>query len=57
MTKSQKKHLLQKKAINNIEDINVNNILIPEKRNHMIIKTHLNILLDAMIMISLDHYA
>ena len=31
MTKSQKKHLLQKKAINNIEGINVNNILIPEK--------------------------
>ena len=27
------------------------------KKNHMVIKTHLNTLSDTMIMIILDHYA
>ena len=44
------------KAINNIEEIDVNNILV-YKKNHMVIKTHLNTLSETLIMIILDHYA
>ena len=44
------------KAINNIEEIDVNNILV-YKKNHMVIKTHLNTLSETLIMIILYHYA
>ena len=37
------------------DDINVNNISVL-KKNHMVIKTHLNTLLDTMIVILLDQY-
>ena len=58
MTKKIKKSIFYKnKVINNIEDITVNNILVSKKKNHMVIKTHLNTLLDVMIMILLDRYA
>ena len=52
--KIKKSIFFKTKAINNIEDINVNNILVSEK--HMVTKTHLNALLDTMIVISLDQY-
>ena len=44
------------KAINSIENINVSNILV-SKKDHMVIKTHLNTLLATMIIIILDHCA
>ena len=53
--KIKKSIFYKNKAINNIEDINVNNILVSEKEPYSI-KIHLNTLLDTMIMISLDHY-
>ena len=45
--KIKKSIFYKNKAINNIEDINI---------NHMVIKTHLNTLLDTITMISLDQY-
>ena len=48
--KIKKSTFYKNKAINNIEDINVNNILV-SKKNHTVIKTHLNTVLDTMIMI------
>ena len=53
--KSKRSTCYKKKAINDIEDIDVNNILVSRK-DHMVIKTNLNTLLVIMIMISLDHY-
>ena len=55
--KIKKSIFYKNKVINNIEDITVNNILVSKKKNHMVIKTHLNTLLDVMIMILLDRYA
>ena len=43
------------KKIYSTDDINVNNISVL-KKNHMAIKTHLNTLLDTMIVILLDQY-
>ena len=56
--KIRKSDFYKNKKINNMEDIDVNNILISkkEKKNHAVIKIHINTLLDIMIMISLDHY-
>ena len=48
--KIKKSTFYKNKAINNIEDINVNNILV-SKKSHTVIKTHLNTVLDTMIMI------
>ena len=53
--KIRKSTFYKNKKINNIEDIDVNNILV-SKKNHMVIKIHLNTLSDIMIMILLDHY-
>ena len=53
--KIRKSTFYKNKTINNIEDIDVNNILV-SKKNHTVIKIRLNILLDIMIMILLDHY-
>ena len=53
--KIKKSAFYKNKTINNIEDINFNNILV-SKRSHMVIKTHLNTLLDIMIMMLLDRY-
>ena len=44
------------KAINNIEEIDVNNILVYKKESYGN-KTHLNTLSETLIMIILDHYA
>ena len=50
-----KKNIFYKnKAINNIEDIDVNNILVSKKEPYGN-KNHLNTLLDIVIML-LDHY-
>ena len=53
--KIKKSTFYKNKAINNNEDINVNNILV-SKKGHMVIKTHLNTLLDIAIMMLLDRY-
>ena len=49
-----KKNIYKNKAINNIEDIDVNNILVSKKEPYGN-KNHLNTLLDIVIML-LDHY-
>ena len=54
--KTKKSDFYKNKKVNKIDDINVNNILIL-KKNHTIIKIHLNTLLVIMIMISLGHDA
>ena len=54
--KIKKSDFYKNKKVNKIDDINVNNILIL-KKNHTVIKIHLNTLLVIMIMISLDHDA
>ena len=53
--KIKKSTFYKNKTINDIEDINVNNILV-SKKNHMVTKTHLNTLLDTMIVILLDQH-
>ena len=53
--KIRKSTFYKNKTIYNIEDIDVNNTLV-SKKNHMVLKTHLNTLLGIMIMILLDHY-
>ena len=53
--KNKKSTFYKNKTINDIEDINVNNILV-SKKNHMVTKTHLNTLLDTMIVILLDQH-
>ena len=56
MTKKfEKANFYRNKTINTIENIDVNNILSLKKK-HMVIKIHLNTLLDTMIMILLDRY-
>ena len=54
--KIKKNDFYKNKKVNKIDDINVNNILIL-KKNHTVIKIHLNTLLVIMIMISLGHDA
>ena len=54
--KIKKSDFYKNKKVNKIDDINVNNILIL-KKNHTVIKIHLNTLLVIMIMISLGHDA
>ena len=51
--KIKKSIFYKNKAINNIEDIDVNNILVSKKEPY----GNKNSLLDTMIMILLDHYA
>ena len=53
--KIKKSTFYKNKRIYSTDDINVNNTLV-SKKNHMVIKTHLNTLLDIMIMMLLDHY-
>ena len=53
--KIKKSIFYKNKAINNIEDIDVNNIIVSKKEPYGI-KTHLNTLLDIMIMMLLDRY-
>ena len=52
--KIKKSIFYKNKAINNIEDIDVNNILVSKKEPYGN-KNHLNTLLDIVIML-LDHY-
>ena len=54
--KIKKSIFYKNKAINNIEDIDVNNILVSKKEPYGT-KIFLNTLSDTMIMIILDHYA
>ena len=54
--KNQEKHLLQNKRIYSTDGIIVINKLVSEEEPYGN-KTHLNTLLDTMIMMSLDHYA
>ena len=54
--KIEKSTFYKNKRIYSTDDINVNNTLV-SKKNHMVIKTHLNTLLDIMIMMLLDCYA
>ena len=53
--KIKKSIFYKNKAINNIEDINVNNILVSKKEPYGN-KNSLNTLLDITIMMSLDRY-
>ena len=53
--KTKRSTCYKNKAINDIESIDVNNIVV-SKKNHTVIKTNLNTLSVIMIMISLDHY-
>ena len=53
--KIKKSDFYKNKKITKIDDIDVNKILV-SKKNHMVQKIHLNILLDIMIMMLLDHY-
>ena len=39
-----------------LNDIDVNKILVSKKKNHMVQKNCLNISLDIMMVILLDHY-
>ena len=43
------------KKLFNVDDIDVNKILYLKKK-HMVQKVHLNILLDIMMTVLLDHY-
>ena len=54
--KIKKSIFYKNKAINNTEDINVNNIFVFKKEPYGKKKTHLNALLDIMIMMLLDRY-
>ena len=54
--KIKKSTFYKNKAINNIEEIDVSNNQFL-KKNHMVIKTHFNTLLDIMIMMLLDCFA
>ena len=47
--KIRKSTFYKDKTINNIEDIDINNILVSKKK-HTLQKTHLNTLLDIMII-------
>ena len=53
--KIKKSDFYKNKKLNSIDDIDVNEILV-SKKNHMAQIIHLNTLLDAMIMMLLDHY-
>ena len=56
--KIRKSNFYKNKKLNNIEDIIVDNILVSRKEPYgSKKKTHLNTLLDIMIMILLDNYA
>ena len=50
-----KSNFYENKKLFKIEDIDINKILA-SKKNYMVGKIHLNISLDIMMMISLDHY-
>ena len=50
-----KKKMKKNKKVFPIDDINVNKIQFL-KKNHRAQSTHLNILLDIMIIILIDHY-
>ena len=55
--KIKKSDFYKNKKINKIDDINVNNILVSKKEPYGTNTiSHLNTLLDIMIMILLDHY-
>ena len=54
--KIRKSTFYKSKKVNHIEGIDVNTILVSKKEAYIVQKIHLNILLDTMIMILLDHY-
>ena len=53
--KINKSNFYKKKKLSKINYIDVNKILVP-KKNHMVLKVHLNIPLDIVIMMTLNHY-
>ena len=53
--KINKSNFYKNKKLFNIDDTDVNKYYLL-KKNHMVQKVHLNILLDIMMMVSLDHY-
>ena len=55
MKRSRRVIFIKNKKLLNIDDINVNKILSSNK-NHTAQKVHLNISLDIMMIVSLDHF-
>ena len=53
--KNNKSNFYKSRKIFNMHDLDVNKILV-SKKNHMVEKIFLNILLDIMMMMSLDRY-
>ena len=53
--KINKSNFYKNKKPFNLNDIDANNILV-SKKNHMVPKINLNISLDIMMMMLLDHY-
>ena len=53
--KINKSNFYKNKKLFNIDDTDVNKYYLL-KKNHMVQKVQLNILLDIMMMVSLDHY-
>ena len=53
--KNNKSNFYKSRKIFNMHDLDVNKILV-SKKNHMVEKIFLNILLDVMMMMSLDRY-
>ena len=50
-------HFYKNKKVIKIDDIDVNKILYLLKKSNMVQKSHLNTLLETMIMMLSDHYA